>query len=98
MECHSQMLSAEINVSVKIKIEINVFVAEKPFIGEFFFVGENSRKRKVTKFHTQIRHFSANIRLTVKSTEIAGNIFKNSDLQNSSPLNSESCPYATRIR
>ena len=30
------MLSAEINVSVKIKIEINVFVAEKPFIGEFF--------------------------------------------------------------
>ena len=36
MECHSQMLSAEINLSVKIKIEINVFVAEKPFIGEFF--------------------------------------------------------------
>lgn len=68
----SQILSIEINVSVKIKIEIKVFVAEKPFIGEFFiFVRENSRKRKVTKCHKQIRHFSTNIRLTAKSTGTA---------------------------
>ena len=57
-----------------------MFSSRKNLLLENFFVGENSRNRKVTKFHTQIRHFSANIRLTVKSTEIAGNIFKNSDL------------------
>ena len=57
-----------------------MFSSRKNLLLENFFVGENSRNRKVTKFHTQIRHFSTNTRLTVKSTEIAGNIFKNSDL------------------
>lgn len=53
-------------------MEINGFVAVKPFTGEFSSAGENSRKRKVTKCHKQIRHFFTNIRLTAKSIEIAG--------------------------
>ena len=65
------MLSAEINLSIKIKIEINISIREKPLIGEIFWQG-NSNQRKVTKFHKQIGHFSTNITLTVKSTETAG--------------------------
>ena len=61
----SYVLSAEINVSAKIKIEINAFVLEFPFVGETFCRG-NSRKRKVTKFYKQIRHFSTNVTLTIK--------------------------------
>ena len=68
------MLSVE-----KIKIEINVFVKEKLFIGQIFCRG-NLRKIKVTKFHKQIRHFSTNITLTVKATEIAEKQTGTSDL------------------
>ena len=35
------MLSAEINVSVKIKIEINISVAGKLFIDEIFYGGNS---------------------------------------------------------
>ena len=59
------MLSAEINVSGKIKIEIC-----------FLYV---KRKRKVTKFYKQIRDFSTNITLTIKSSEIAGKQTETSD-------------------
>ena len=44
----------------------------------------------MTKFQKQIRHFGANITLTIKSTsEIAGK------QTGTSPLNSKDCLYAT---